>query len=68
MVTHLGDLHLLHEPHAQVLQHDAVRDGKEAQDMLDEVLLSFIQTVPVRHVAAQVHLLGCSTCRLVMDE
>jgi len=37
--AHLGDLDLLHEARAKVLDDDAVRGSEEGEDVLDEVLL-----------------------------
>ena len=48
--TNLWDLNLLHEPNAQVFQHDAVRSGKERQNVRDEVLLIRGELFPVLHV------------------
>ena len=48
--TYLWDLNLLHEPNAQVFQHDAVRSGKESQNVRDEVLLIRGELFPVLHV------------------
>lgn len=48
--TYLWDLDLLHEPNAQVFQHDAVRSGKEGQNVRDEVLLIRGELFPVLHV------------------
>ncbi len=48
--TYLWDLNLLHEPNAQVFQHDAVRSGKEGQNVRDEVLLIRGELFPVLHV------------------
>ena len=48
--TYLWDLDLLHEPNAQVFQHDAVRSGKESQNVRDEVLLIRGELFPVLHV------------------
>jgi hypothetical protein len=59
LATHLRHLQLLHEPHRQVLKHDAVGRGEEGQHVADEVLLVHRQLVPVLLVVAQVHLLSC---------
>ena len=48
--TYLWNLDLLHEPNAQVFQHDAVRSGKEGQNVRDEVLLIRGELFPVLHV------------------
>ena len=48
--TYLWDLNILHEPNAQVFQHDAVRSGKESQNVRDEVLLIRGELFPVLHV------------------
>ncbi len=58
-VTHLGQLHLLHEAGTQVLQHDAIGLCEEGQDVADEVLLIGVERLPVLHVVAEVNLLGC---------
>lgn len=58
-VAHLGDLDLVQEAGAQVLEHDAVRGGEEGEHVADEVLLAVVQLVPVRLISAEVHLLGC---------
>jgi hypothetical protein len=56
--THLGELDLLHEAHAEVLEHDAVGGGEEGEDVADEVALVVRQVLPVLLVVAQVNLLG----------
>lgn len=58
---HLRDLDLAHEPLPQVLQHDAVRAGKEGQNVADKVLLVWRKLFPMGIVATKVHLLGCKT-------
>lgn len=57
-ITHLRDLHLLHEAHAEVLEDDAVRGGEEGENVGDEVLLVIGELLPVLHVVAQVNLLS----------
>jgi hypothetical protein len=60
-VTHLGQLHLLHEAGSQVLQDNAIRSSEECQHVEDEVLLVRAQLLPVAHVVTEINLLGCST-------
>mmetsp|Transcript_33811 Transcript_33811/g.82954 ORF Transcript_33811/g.82954 Transcript_33811/m.82954 type:complete len:368 (-) Transcript_33811:96-1199(-) len=60
----LGHLDLLHEAHAEVLQHDAVGRREEGEDVADEVLLVVGQLLPVLHVVAQVNLLSGPEGRL----
>ena len=47
----------LHEARGQVLQHDAIRGGKEGEDIRHKVALIIRQLPPVPHVLAQIHLL-----------
>jgi len=54
----LRELDLLHEAHAEVLEHDAVGGGEEGEYVADEVPLVVRQVLPVLLVVAQVHLLG----------
>lgn len=52
-----GQLHVRHEPHRQIFQHDAVAGRKERQNHGNEVALVLVQTVvPVRGVVRQVNL------------
>ena len=57
--THLRELHLAHEAHAEVLEDDAVGGGEEGENVRDEVLLIIGEVLPVLHVVGQVDLLGC---------
>lgn len=59
MLSHLGELHLAHEAHAEVLEDDAVGGGEEGENVRDEVLLIVGEVLPVLHVVGQVDLLGC---------
>ena len=58
-LSHLGELHLAHEAHAEVLEDDAVGGGEEGENVRDEVLLIIGEVLPVLHVVGQVDLLGC---------
>ena len=57
--THLRELDLAHEAHAEVLEDDAVGRREEGEDVGDEVLLVIGEVLPVLHVVAKVDLLGC---------
>lgn len=55
----LGDLDLAAEALDQVLVDNAIRGGKEGQDVRDEVLLVIVQAVvPVVQILGQINLLG----------
>jgi len=64
--AYLRDLDLCHEALPQVLQDDAVRGGEKGQYVADEVPLVVVQRLPVRCVAAEVDLLGCSRAGLLL--
>jgi hypothetical protein len=55
----LWDLDLGHESLSEVLEHNTVRSGKKGEDVLDEVLLTFIELLPIFQVLAQVDLFSC---------
>jgi hypothetical protein len=52
--TGLSHLYLSRELHRQILSHDSIRCREECQDVLDEVLLVFVQLLPVMQVLHQV--------------
>lgn len=55
----LGDLDLAAEALDQVLVDNAIRGGKEGQDVRDEVLLVIVQAVvPVVQILGQINLFG----------
>ena len=57
-VLGLGPLNLARETHREILHDNAIRAGKEAEDILDKVALVLIELLPVSHVFAQIHLLS----------
>jgi len=54
----LRQLDLIHEALGQILHHDSIGSGKEAEDSLDEMLLLWLEGDPVGHVLRQIDLLG----------
>ena len=50
----LWDLDLSHESGCEVLEHDAVRGCEEGEYVLDEVLLVFLELLPVLWILAKV--------------
>jgi hypothetical protein len=54
----LGDLHLVHEARAQILQNDAVGRCEEGEDVRDEVALVVGELLPVGEVVGEVDFLG----------
>jgi hypothetical protein len=59
-MTHLRNLHLLHEAGAQVLQDNAIRSRKESQHVHDEVFLVCVEALPVAQVISEIDLLRCT--------
>jgi hypothetical protein len=56
--SHLRELDLAHEAHAEVLENDTVGGREEGEDVGDEVLFVIGEGLPVLQVVAQVDLLG----------
>ena len=54
----LWDLDLGHEPLSEVLEDNTVRSGKEGKHVLDEVLLTLVELVPVFQILTQIDFLG----------
>jgi hypothetical protein len=54
----LWDLDLGHEPLSEVLKDNTVRGGKEGEHVLDEVLLTFVEFVPIFQILAKINFLG----------
>ena len=55
-----GDLHFLHEADAQVFVDDAVRGGKEGEDVGDEVAFVVVERFPVLDIAAKINFFSCT--------
>lgn len=54
----LGDLHLRAKLLRQILQHDSVGGREKGQHVFDEMLLLFVQFLPVLEVLVEVDLVG----------
>ena len=54
----LWDLDLGHEPLGEVLKDNTVRSGEEGKHVLDEVLLTLVELVPVLQILTQINFLG----------
>ena len=54
----LWDLDFSHEPLSEVLENNTVRSGEEGKHVLDEVLLTFIELVPVFQILTKINFFG----------
>ena len=54
----LWDLDLGHEPLSEVFKNNTVRSSEEGKHVLDEVLLTFIELVPVFQILTEINFLG----------
>lgn len=54
----LWDLDFSHEPLSEVLKNNTVRSGEEGKHVLDEVLLTFIELVPVFQILTEINFLS----------
>ena len=61
-----GYLNLGHESLSEVLKNDTIRGRKEGKDMLNEVLLTIIELLPVLDILSEVDLLSCPEGRLLV--
>ena len=58
------NLNFLHETHAKVFEHDAIRGGEEGEDVGNKVLLILGQAFPMLHVVGQIDFFRCVYARL----
>ena len=62
----LGDLYLSGEALSKVLQNNTVRGSKESKDVLDKVLLIFLEFMPILHILTKVDFIDSpEACHLV---
>jgi hypothetical protein len=54
----LGDLHLRAKLLRQILKHDSIRGGEEGEHVFDEMLLLFVEFLPVLEILVEIDLIG----------
>ena len=54
----LWDLNFSHEPLSEVLKNNTVRSSEKGKHVLDEVLLTFIELVPVFQILTEINFLS----------
>ena len=62
--TSLGNLNLVREHESQIFVDDAVGSGEESQNHLDEMLLLFVEVLPIDKIRGQINFFGGPERRL----